>query len=646
MSKLHEVDENVVKTWLSYKDGRLLGNTRRRVRGAGDADEVARLEGHCRSHLLFTRAIFAIEYRREGQTRDDGVGDSGDKAESQLQPHDPPDTARSVEGAADGVADDDVAASKTKLNAPGPACIARLSNLLEALPATISRSLREADRGAGAVCEVPEPEVALSSEAQDWVYVRDDAFRHLWPLKPKAIDLSEFHEYITETVGLEMRTANGHVQRATYFLSLFDFPGDANLMGILAALYRTNIMSRAAKLPILHPERPMTKEVLVSVMHLVEFARLTCNQMDWPRALGNIEKLSAVFLEPLKARAQKGSKASHERWGEFEAARVANLPPAEINRAGVTSAMIDLQILWEHVKGSGGAASIQARRAANVIMMGLTYCNSFAGRPGEWETLRRDSVEQLIAAGTSTLIMKKHKTAHKHGKLGRHVPPGNLVAMGKCLDIFPPDSAYFFDPAAVGGKGASVRADNLLRKYGRTYTPDYEHPGPTLSRKFFATEADDETDLAKAKAVVAECNAHLGSTADASYVVPKAERVAARSAATFRTYKGEPAPWPSGEEVNARREESRQRVLKAFRHSFGDKAIPGGRRTARVDEVAEGGRAPTGAAEGSKSQKRYMGDENARHDIKKKRKGAFGPLPMLFATQRAGLRAGSGTFPA
>ena len=117
MGKLHEVEGDVVKTWLSHRDGKLLCNTRRRVRGASDPGEVARLEGHCRSHLLFTRAIFAIEYRREGQPRDGGVSESGDGAERQLQPSDPPDTGRSVDGAADGVADDGAPATKAQLTA-------------------------------------------------------------------------------------------------------------------------------------------------------------------------------------------------------------------------------------------------------------------------------------------------------------------------------------------------------------------------------------------------------------------------------------------------------------------------------------------------------------------------------------------------
>ena len=346
--------------------------------------------------------------------------------------------------------------------------------------------------------------------------------------------------------------------------------------------------------------------------------------------------------------------------------RVANLPPAEINQAGVKAAMIDLQILWEQVMDRGGAAPIEAQRAANVIMMGLTYCNSFAGRPGEWETLRRDSVEQLISAGTTTLIMKRHKTAYRHGKLGRHVPPGNLVAMRKCLDIHPPDSVLFFDTAAAGGKRARVRAGDLLKKYGKTYTPNHQHPGPTLSRKFFSTEADDDSDLAKAKAMVAECNAHLGPTANASYVVPKAERVAAQSAATFRTYKGDPVPWPSPEEVESRRAESKQRALKAFHFPLSAKAIARRRREAGrrafgaarnsdnaqrgADELEQKARAgATDAEQGMAkglAKKRAAEGTGAGQANKRGRKGAPGPLPSLFDKQWAGLRARPGTSPA
>ena len=355
-------------------------------------------------------------------------------------------------------------------------------------------------------------------------------------------------------------------------------------------------------------------------------------------------------------------RGSVARRGELDEARVANLPPAEINKAGVKAAMIDLQILWEQVKERGGAAPIRAQRAANVIMMGLTYCNSFAGRPGEWETLRRDDVEQFISAGKTALIMEKHKSTRRHGKLGRHVPPGNVVAMRKCLDIHPPNSVLFFNTAAAGGRGAKVRADDLLRKYGKTYTPNHEHPGPTLSRKFFSTEADDNNDLAKAKAMVAECNAHLGSTAESWYVVPKAERVAARSAATFRIYKGEPAPWPSSEEVESKRKESEQRLLRAFRSPFGARAIARGRRAAsggafgaaknsrkgpgKSEDPERDTRPETGEAESSMAKKRPRQEAGASHVNKRRTKGAPGPLPSLFAKQWAGMRARPGPSPA
>ena len=347
-------------------------------------------------------------------------------------------------------------------------------------------------------------------------------------------------------------------------------------------------------------------------------------------------------------------RGSAARRGELDEARVANLPPAEINKAGVKAAMIDLQIVWEQVKERGGAAPIRAQRAANVIMMGLTYCNSFAGRPGEWERLRRDSVEQFISAGKTALIMDKHKTASRHGKLGRHVPPGNVVAMRKCLDINPPNSVLFFNTAAL--------ANDLLRKYGETYTPNHEHPGPTLSRKFFSTEADDNSDVAKAKAMVAECNAHLGSTAESSYVVTKAERVAARSAATFRTYKGEPAPWPSSEEVESRRKESEQRLLRAFRFPFGARTIARGRRAAsggvfgaaknsrkgpkRSEDPEKDTRPETGEVESSMAEKRAREGTDPSRANKKRKKGAPGSLPSLFAKQLAGMRARPGQSPA
>ena len=132
----------------------------------------------------------------------------------------------------------------------------------------------------------------------------------------------------------------------------------------------------------------------------------------------------------------------------------------------------------------------------------------------------------------------------------------------KVLEINPADNEFFFAP--TGETGAKVNANNLLLKYGQTYTRGYTHPGPTLSRKFFATEADDDGNKAQSTAIVAECNAQTVPTLKSHYVVTKPEKMATKSKIAFKHFKGDPVPWPSDDEIAAAREESQQRIQAAF----------------------------------------------------------------------------------
>ena len=606
MCKAHHLEEGDVKAWNTQWDATLIANTAKRAAKArllGLEDEASQQEAHCRARLRLTCAILHAGFGQDGPgegaawARASGgaappMGTEPQAASpppcsaagpppgpSLMRPKPKPVPRRGVSPAAEDpdAVEDRLALRQIKAYgrdddmSPQPATIgldaaslAAISHLTAALSGPSSSRVAAALAGAPGGAHPPRlVEVAINDDAERWTYTQDEAYRHAWPLPPKEVDLSAFHEYITSTVGLVEETAAAHVLRMKYFFSVFDFPSGADLCGVLASIFKSNLSQRAVKLGILHPERPITNSILVALSRYIDFARVLCAQNDWAALRKDLDNFWTAHFGPLKARAQRDSKGSGDRKLDYDEERVGNFAPSDVNRAGVENALIDLHTIWLQVVESGEPAPIEARRAANIIMMGLTYCNMFGGRPGEWEKLKRAQVEEFLASGESYLTLVEHKTDRTHGKLGRHVPPGNIAAMKKVLDIHPPDSKRFF--AVTGGTRDRVMANALLLRYGRIYLPGYEHPGPTLSRKYFTTEAADDDNVEKAKAVVAEVNAHRASTAARNYNVLKPAKLAMKGAVTFKIYRGDPLSWPSDEQLDAKREESLARVAKAFK---------------------------------------------------------------------------------
>ena len=133
--------------------------------------------------------------------------------------------------------------------------------------------------------------------------------------------------------------------------------------------------------------------------------------------------------------------------------------------------------------------------------------------------MERADIEKLLIDGGNVLVMQKHKTECTYGALGRYIPPGNVEAMDRVLQVHPAECKLFLAPTSAEGK--RVCASNLLARYGKIYTPGFQHPGPTLQRKYFHTEAFGESNQEKAFQMLADMDGHSVSTAKSTYVCVK-----------------------------------------------------------------------------------------------------------------------------
>ena len=193
-------------------------------------------------------------------------------------------------------------------------------------------------------------------------------------------------------------------------------------------------------------ELPTTRNLHAVLEHYVNHLLLQASRLQHTEAHRLLGNLKAEHLKPLGKRATKAREAADTRNRELAAEKLALLPPLQLLKAGIHKSMVDLHWATELSKQSEHPIP-NLKGTGNCIGLGLTNCNSYAGRPGGWPILPRSEVEEMLATETPYIIIKKHKTSPKHGSASRPVPPGNRQAYKKLLEIHRPGAAYFFDPA-------------------------------------------------------------------------------------------------------------------------------------------------------------------------------------------------------
>ena len=204
-------------------------------------------------------------------------------------------------------------------------------------------------------------------------------------------------------------------------------------------------MIEVSMLEILKPRMAWTRNILTSVSHMTDFLLLMCRQQRDKEATRTITQLKAEVLDPLKNKANGQKNLFTERKNEMDAALLEKLPPASTMLAGVKESMIDLHTL-RLVNRKLDAIDARGKCAINVIIAGVTYMNSCAGRHGEWINLQRIDVVDILKTKGNCLKISKRKTVKSMGVLGRYIPESNLTAIQKVLDLHDEDSKFFTSP--------------------------------------------------------------------------------------------------------------------------------------------------------------------------------------------------------
>lgn len=445
----------------------------------------------------------------------------------------------------------------------------RVDALVDIVGAVLANSSREKgtksktkDRGVadGFDC------IEISKEASSWTFDPEasrDAKRIKWPLAARHDDpFSDFRDYLTATKCLKHVSADMHVQKLQYFYGLIEFNGQQfSDIEFASGLYRSGLFADLIKLPILHPQLPTTRNVLSAVSHFCDWTSMECGRLGVRDAKRNIVQLKTELLAPLQKRVHKERTAARAKKNARDAECLENWPPTDVLQAGVKQSMVDLQTIWV-TSQKADDIDWQTKHAINVIMAGIIYGNSYAGRPGEWQSMTSTKIEAFVNSGDEYLVIDDHKTVRQFGSLGRWVPPANVTAMKKVLDMHQHGSTLFLDPAKGGGKRLTMAS--VLKKWSSVYTPGHQAMQPTLVRKWFHTQAQEDPSKANAFQLLCDMDGHSTKTGKANYVVSKPKQQAQVGKKLFATFVGEPVQWPSDQEAASEFDRSVERIKSGF----------------------------------------------------------------------------------
>lgn len=399
------------------------------------------------------------------------------------------------------------------------------------------------------------PKIRFTPEAKAWKLSQRDeeAGRMAWPLEPNFdVDLKKFKVYLEAHCGQAKKSMQQNIRLVWYVYGMFQLPSKFSQEGFWAEMYLSGKGETWASLDILSPLIPNTANISTAVDHLIDHLIMQAGRKRHTEASRCLNGFKNEVLAPLRTKVQVQKNAARLLRLEKDAARLEQLPPQEVLKDAIKDTMICLH--WASVRAQEGQAQAQdqdrnLKACTNALMAGIVFCNTYAGRPGEWAVLERSEVEEMMQAGQDWIKLTKHKTKKVYGSCGRAVPEGTRMCMQAALKVHPAEAKFFFDPARASTK--VVTMSSLLTKWSEVFTPDHLSAGPTLQRKLMHTKPQDEEVASKVFAEICKYDKHKTTTGQRNYVAAALEDEAKKGAIIFKNVLGDPVQWPTPQEVKA-----------------------------------------------------------------------------------------------
>ena len=341
--------------------------------------------------------------------------------------------------------------------------------------------------------------------SQKWLDTNDGRRRFTWPtLTRPPVDFSAFEAHI-EMMHENAGTRSAAMLGVRYFFELFEYPpGQHSVLEAFKQICRQKLVLDAQRLDILSPVLCWTLNICGALEKLVAWVIVEADDNKDAEASQLATSFKIRFVAFTRKKCLACAKEREDRRFELDKERASKLPPVEVMRAASKQAMFDMAVL--HAKyidefKAKGCIPASVRSAMNAKVYGIAAFRSFPGRPGEWERMRRDVVQEACKDPSVYYItVRKHKSSKSSGVLGRLLPTDFKWAAEKLMDFGDEEKNKLFQPC--GEKSKTVELSKVAAQFARAHTPGYEKPEPTLMRKFAETSVGEEKHKAKAKEFV------------------------------------------------------------------------------------------------------------------------------------------------
>jgi len=438
---------------------------------------------------------------------------------------------------------------------PGSGSIQEVGSDMVRLLAMELNALREAMVVHTSGRQVKEPAVYISPEARAWSPVQFDPkkHRHAWPLKTSQSPLisTEFVDWF-RTRGLIQNSMDICLQGLNYFFSMLrvDSVADNEFphIGFVQALIRGSLFQELLGLPLMSTRYSWTRKMVFAFDHFVNYCAIEAakhNLADAQRYIGVLQK---DLLASLKKNVSKKHKERMITKNAADAARLAKMAPVDELKRHVRQAMLDLGKIHKTYVGKDSLPPM-LHLAANTAIVGIIYSNGFGGRSQEWQVMPLTHVRAQLKKDLDYLVCPNHKTAHVYGELGKHLQPGTLGSIERYIELPRSDRDLFLDPPSADA--AHVHVAQMLRRFGKSYGPQYQYPTVNLWRKWYHTEIEKPENARKAMDFLARIDGHSVDMARKVYVTKNPEQDALFSKHLVKSVLGECVPWPSDAEIEA-----------------------------------------------------------------------------------------------
>ena len=423
------------------------------------------------------------------------------------------------------------------------------------------------------------PTVVLRAEYQNCPApqsLTENGTKACWPIKSfreyrdgiNAEDvLADFRSHLVSDKAYEQATVADHILAMQRVLHMLEVNGKAVVDRTMAcdpklivAMYVETMQKKLLALPVLGPQYSWSRKLVEGLVAFAEWHRQTMRKKvladgsgQWFTYTKALDQLITELTQGGQWKRISENKSKRREAKKVEdLAKIKALPSRTQTMHGIRRAQLQLMHI---ARASHGATDLSEamQSDANACLVGIIFCDGFAGRCQEWELMLRETVDEALSSGQDWLLCSTHKMSRTYGDLAKWIAPGVVQAL-KCYLSLPrrPTCSTLLVPCRATTE--HVHVPNALWKFACDHLPsgDYSKPTVNLLRKYFHTILMDlsrsEEKLLELMKVI---DAHSVSVARKHYVLRDPAKDANLAKQLVKVALKETVPWPSAGELEA-----------------------------------------------------------------------------------------------